>query len=283
VRNIVKTLLGVVLSSVVLSTVASAADLPVKAFPRAPYEADRWIGFYAGINGGWGDPQGIDISATNSGTGGGNNFGPKLRSTLTNAIPAGADTNPKGAIFGGQVGYNWRIAPMWLAGIETDIQWSDINGSAQASGSARASGPTMSATATVNANQEMPWFGTLRGRLGFNAMPNLLVYGTGGLAYGHVASSTSITEQCFNVCSPVPRNSFGTASDTRVGWAAGAGVEWAIDNRWSVKGEYLYVDLGDLSYSNTSMRINGSQSIVNTTSTAHFQNNRGRVGVNMKF
>ena len=71
--------------------------------------------------------------------------------------------------------------------------------------------------------RNLPWFGTLRGRVGFLLTPSLLVYGTGGFAYGGVE--------------------FWDQTRTRVGWTAGGGAEYLLAQNWSVKIEYLYLDL----------------------------------------
>jgi outer membrane immunogenic protein len=40
-------------------------------------------------------------------------------------------------------------------------------------------------------------------------------------------------------------------SPTRVGWTVGAGLEYALSQKWSVKAEYLHVDLGSVATSGT--------------------------------
>jgi outer membrane immunogenic protein len=70
----------------------------------------------------------------------------------------------------------------------------------------------------------------------------LLLYVTGGAAFGSVKTTDSF---CVAPCAPIV-GSQASASGiaTKVGWTAGAGAEWAITNAWSIKAEYLYVDLG---------------------------------------
>ena len=71
-----------------------------------------------------------------------------------------------------------------------------------------------------------PWFGTVRGRVGY-AFNNILFYGTGGLAFGELRGET-----------------FGLSeSHTNAGWTAGVGAEFGFAPNWSAKVEYLYVDL----------------------------------------
>jgi len=142
--------------------------------------------------------------------------------------------NPAGIAGGFQGGYNWQFG-QFVLGAETDIQLSDSN--------------------DVFANYKFsnPWFGTLRGRGGI-ALNNILFYGTLGLAYGrgHV--------------------DIGSAGEDNlhVGWTGGAGLEVGLTQNWSVKAEYLYIDLGSETYMLTGTN-NGLQS------------NLVRFGVNYRF
>ncbi|KAB2853823.1 MAG: porin family protein, partial [Bauldia sp.] len=112
-----------------------------------------------------------------------------------------------GVVGGGQIGYNYQISPLFVVGLETDFQGTSLRSN------------------NGFGNASLPWFGTVRGRAGFALLESkLFVYGTGGFAYGELNTP------------------FG--SDTRTGWTAGGGVEWAFLPNWSAKVEYLYVDLG---------------------------------------
>ncbi|TGV14248.1 outer membrane beta-barrel protein, partial [Mesorhizobium sp. M4B.F.Ca.ET.143.01.1.1] len=55
-------------------------------------------------------------------------------------------------------------------------------------------------------------------------------YFTGGLAYGEAEANPDIA-------------GYG-GKDTLVGWTAGAGIEHAFSKNWTLKAEYLFVDLG---------------------------------------
>jgi outer membrane immunogenic protein len=122
----------------------------------------------------------------------------------------------------------------WLLGVEADIQGADIG---RTSTVAFPGGGGLVPSVSTG-RDHIDWFGTLRGRAGVTAGPALF-YATGGLAYGGVR--TSVT----NVFTPVTSGNFaGSDSSTRVGWAAGAGVEWGFAPNWTVRGEYLHVDLG---------------------------------------
>jgi outer membrane immunogenic protein len=173
---------------------ASAADLPRRPMPaKAPLyvpPAWTWTGFYLGINGGggWG------------------------RSDFSAPFSTGTfDTS--GWLAGGTAGYNYQIGQTVL-GIEGDIDWSDIRGSA----------PCALTTCETRNN----WLGTVRGRLGYS-FGNFMPYVTGGLAVGDIKSSIA---------------GVGDATDTKAGWTVGGGLEAHISGPWTAKVEYLYVDLG---------------------------------------
>ena len=89
-----------------------------------------------------------------------------------------------------------------------------------------------------------PWFGTLRGRIGL-ALNSVLFYGTAGLSYGTLTARSTVTDV--------------EQSKTHVGWAAGLGLEVGLARNWSVRTEYLYVDLDDRRYTITGVD-NGLQS-----------------------
>ncbi|HEX3710984.1 MAG TPA: outer membrane protein [Pseudolabrys sp.] len=122
--------------------------------------------------------------------------------------------SPKGGLFGGTVGYNFQTG-IWVWGAEGDIDYSTMKGSA--------------ACGAGTCETKNAWLGTARARLGYGGWNNWLPYITGGLGVGDVKATNSLT---------------GDANKTMLGWTAGAGVEYALFSSWSVKLEYLYVDLG---------------------------------------
>jgi outer membrane immunogenic protein len=142
--------------------------------------------------------------------------------------------SPNGIMGGGQLGYNWQFG-QYVFGLEADLQGS-------------AAQDTFAAYKFAN-----PWFGTVRGRAGY-AMNNVLIYLTGGLAYGG------------------GRVDFAGLNETQthLGWTLGGGVEVGLTPNWSAKAEYLYVRLDDRSYVLTGVN-NG------------FSSNVFRLGVNYRF
>lgn len=145
-------------------------------------------------------------------------------------------TRPNGFAGGAQAGYNWQ-PNQFVFGVEADIQFSGAD-------------DTFAPWKFSN-----PWFGTLRGRAGV-AMSNILIYATGGFAYGSVRVT----------------NTFTGADESKLhpGWVLGAGMEVALTTNWSARAEYLYVDLSDRSYAQTGTS-NGVES------------NVFRLGVNYRF
>jgi outer membrane immunogenic protein len=125
----------------------------------------------------------------------------------------------------------------------------------------------------------------------------MLVYATGGLAYGKAEASENYSLQgCFLlICAPGPiaglfstgpTGATGSASTTRVGWTAGAGMEWMINPQWSVMTEYLHYDLGTESFvlSPSTFTILGTfRATVNTTTSVRFEGDIVRIGLNYKF
>ena len=205
---------GACMPALAMST-ASAADLPYKAPAPAYYApAFSWTGFYAGINGGYGWSSSF------------------------------AD-NAKGAVYGGQLGYNWQLGSFVL-GLEGDFQGSTIKASQNLGGG-------------VTVEGKIPAFATVRGRVGY-AFNRALIYGTGGWAY---------TDSKLKISGP---GGSAEASNWSSGWTLGGGLEWAVWDRWSVKGEYLYVASGDTTVT-----------IVGATASGSYKYNVVRAGLNYRF
>jgi len=137
-----------------------------------------------------------------------------------------------GSVIGGTVGYNWQ-GNHWVYGLEGDADFSWIRGGT--SGIVDFTTPMCSGGFVVaNCDTKLTWLGTARARVGM-MWDRLLPYVTGGLAVGSLKSTEG---------SPAAPAIFGSGTATRAGWTAGAGIEAKIDERWSAKFEYLYVDLG---------------------------------------
>lgn len=285
---------------------AQAADLPLKAKAPPPAPVMNWTGWYVGLNAGgiWPNSDGVSHTAAAgpcnvavtgcSPAAPGTNAGTVLATGSTFNTGLG---NDGGFIGGGQIGYNRQFSPRGVAGIEADIAWSSQNGSATFASATPFPGFvgfTNAYNATISSH--LDYFGTLRGRLGFLATPSFLLYGTGGLAYAGVRSSTVETALIVPpaACAGVacPGTGGGSFSDVRVGWTAGAGGEWMVSSNWSVKFEYLYYDLGRVNYGTGVTQVcNGAGCLFDgvivgsTTGTTslRYTGSIARVGVNWHF
>ena len=152
-----------------------------------------------------------------------------------------------------------------MFGLEGDIQFSNERKSGDV-----CTVPDVPAGSTVfTRDYKLDWFGTARGRIGFLPAERILLYATGGLAYGNFSGSSWT----------LPMN-IGTWSKLNAGWTVGAGVESALGANWSVKFEYLYMDLGNVGGSYCGPVGSETSEVRFNTK---FTDNIVRVGLNYKF
>lgn len=258
-----------VVAAIGFSSIAFAADMPVKApIYKAPVVVvpPSWTGWYAGLNAGYGF--GSDSNTFS--------FVPALPSPEPFNNVSYSD-NLNGFIGGGQIGYNYQITPnSWVAGIEGDIQYTDFKGSASNSGVTSAGTRRLLNAVdpwTYNQEQKVDWLATVRGRLGWTPGDHtLLFYATGGLAVGGIKASDTFAYANNLVWT-------GSSSSTRAGWTVGGGVEGRLGGNWTAKLEYLYYDLGHLTVTGTP----NVPILYTTTTDFAFHGNIVRVGLNYKF
>jgi outer membrane immunogenic protein len=228
-----------VIAGLVLSTMAvaaNAADMPVPYSKASPPREFSWSGLYVGGNAGWlqlednGYPYCLDPTGAMQGPG--------------CSIVPGGQMGGKGFFGGGQVGYNWQAGKLVL-GIEADTQGTSLKASENIPGpfAIVSPFPINTGPASFAATESVTWLGTLRGRFGV-AFDRLLVFMTGGLAMGGVDVTQAYN---FPAAVPVPLQYASNTSRTLNGWTFGGGVEWAFLDRWSVKAEGGYYDLGTIS------------------------------------
>jgi outer membrane immunogenic protein len=216
---------------------ASAGDMPVKAPPVAA--PYNWTGFYVGATAGYvfGRSQHCDTPAFCTAT-----------------------FNVDGFAGGGTLGYNWQMAG-WVYGLETDFSFANATGT-----TLTIPPPFGFNCGTPNCYTDLNWFGTVRGRVG-PSFGSFLPYITGGFAYGELNAGLS---SAF-----APNTS---ATEVRGGWTLGGGVEYALlPMHWSVKLEYLHMQLGDLFYDTS--HVCGRLSCT----ALHNDFNVVRLGVNYRF
>jgi outer membrane immunogenic protein len=222
-----RVVLGILLASI--AGAASAADLP--APPSAPYTKapvisplTNWSGFYIGAMGGYGSENTSD--------------------------PFGI----KGGFAGGTVGYNWQFG-QFVAGIEADGAWADINNSVT---------QPFPGIGPITASAKVDALATIRGRFGV-AVDQVLLYGTAGLALADTKLGASVPAVGVNL----------SDSQTMTGWTAGAGIEWMFMPHWSLKGEYLYRSFSSQTFFAAQLPPGIATGTLNI--------NSGQVGVNYHF
>ncbi|TPM16337.1 outer membrane protein [Mesorhizobium sp. B2-3-5] len=198
-----KSVLLAVAALVALSGGAFAADVVTELPVAASY---NWSGAYLGAQAGygWGDSKFHDS----------------------------VDSNPfdiRGLVGGVTAGYNYQFQPSWVVGAEADVSYSAVKGSFGPGNIGQPDGSSWGCFPGA-CDTKVHWYGTARARVGY-AIDNLLIYGTGGLAFGQVESQIENIPGWY-------------VKHTNVGWAAGAGAEYALDAHWTTKIEYMHIDLG---------------------------------------
>jgi outer membrane immunogenic protein len=238
-----KHLVGAVVLAALFVSPAVGADLgakaPVyKAPPVPPPVYYNWSGFYVGgnVGGAWGrhnpttstvfDPAGY--FATSS-------------VPAINAVGI-QNIDSRGFTGGFQAGYNWQVGAT-VFGFEADINYLGLRGSTTGSALYPCCAPT---GFTIASSVSPGWLFTARPRIGW-AVDNFLVYVSGGLAVGQVKADFVFTD------------TFATAletasiSQTKAGWTVGVGGEVGLAAGWSLKAEYLYVNLGTVTANSTNL------------------------------
>jgi len=215
-----------------------AADMPTGTPP--PFYRDLsyvWTGFYIGINGGGA-------------------WGTSQQQVLSSPMTTTGPFDVSGGLVGGTIGFNMQVDYVVL-GLEGDLDWARISGSA----------PCASPAFTCTTQND--YLGTTRLRLGYAFGPasQWLAYATAGAAFGDINQSFS----------PAVAGNAGVLTN-RVGWTAGGGIQYAfLGTGWSVKLEYLYVDLG------TFVCTTACSAVPKLTADTTLTENIFRAGVNYRF
>jgi outer membrane immunogenic protein len=282
---------------------ASAAELPappprarpVYTPPPPPPPVFSWTGFYIGGNGGGGsfhnDFNGTQTGATTF-TG--------IPGSFPSTTSFGGTTGGIGGILGGQIGFNYEF-PLshWVIGVEADGDWSNIAGTNTGCSTFTSGAPLFAVGSTAGCatvNSRLDSFETVRGRVGYAfdtgsyTFPSVLVYATGGGAWGQV-DGNNITTCLGATCPGASAFPFSGGSATfshgESGWTAGAGFEWAFFQHWTARIEYLHLQFPNGSTNFTTTTAFGGAFPGTVTSTTHISTNVGvdvvRFGVNYLF
>jgi len=250
--------------SLVASSVYAADAVAVEDVAAIAPTTFSWTGGYVGINAGY--------------------AGGKFKNDISGylvPIPDGArlirptglagiwDLTANGFVGGVQAGYNWQLSNGFVLGAEADFQGSTLK--------SKETGSEGNNFFTANSEftTKVQWWSTVRARLGYTPVERLLVYGTGGLAYGKIKTSYNYNFEYLD--DDISSNPSFSTSKTRAGWTVGAGAEYAITSNWTLKSEYLYTDLGTAKMS-ALMRPFGEGDI-----NSEVKFHTVRVGLNYKF
>lgn len=257
---------------------AFAVDLAPRVPVKAPVvqPVPNWAGFYIGANGGYAwDGDGASALVNPSAV----PLAPGYTITAPVPAPFGLPIDdPKGGFGGLQIGANAQ-SDRWVYGLEADIQFGSIKGDGSAPVQFNVSNPDAGIfRGTASFSQKLDWFATLRARLGYDFNP-LLVYATGGLAIGHIKSTLSLTGSTFDIGGGTPvfvasTGSTVSTSDTRLGYALGAGAEMPLSPGWTFRGEYLFLSFDH----DTNLSVAGA-----SASSSGFDVHTVRAGLNYKF
>lgn len=248
-------------AALLIAAPAFAADLPSRQAAPAPFVAPpafTWTGFYAGVNAGWTQNEAKVTNRGFTGTGG------------AGAYPSFSTSKRGGFIGGLQAGYNQQFGN-FVAGLEADI---NFLGNRRGTGAEAVAGLGAAGITGVTASNRLDWLGTVRARAGV-AFDRVLVYGTAGLAFGAPDQRLTITNAAGGA------THFGSKNETKVGWTVGGGIEYALLDNLTIRGEYLYYDLGRTTVTAAPTAIGPA----GTANTARFENDGhiARVGLNYRF
>ena len=271
-----------------LTTASFAADLPSRKAPEAAPSVAApiftWTGFYLGLNAGgaWTGSSVRSIVPTNNSLGAAN---PINANAIADAVAAGAgNTNSSGIMGGVEVGYNYQFSNV-VVGIEADLDALSASKTRDTGilTPAAGGGFTVRDIDKVSLNYE----GTLRARLGL-AANRALFFVTGGAALTQQNFSRiqrwSFADGCPIAVDGLQQCHTGSASPTSVGWVLGAGIEYAINDNWTVKAEYLHSQFGGVKFTTSNVGpafVGNPQNIVQSLKGTSVD--AIRVGINYKF
>jgi outer membrane immunogenic protein len=242
---------------------AIAADMPAKApVYKAPavVAVTNWNGFYIGGHVGAGSSSG-DLQAD------------YLPFPAFGLNPTMTSLSKSGLLGGIQAGYNWMFAPRWLIGAEADYTWTGINASKSAIPANLAGVPVPAQPTSWTRN--LKWLASARARLGYTVAPDVLVYATGGAAWGGSSYNSNFVNGA-----PGSNEWMGPFSKTSSGYVIGGGAEWMFASHWLLRGEYLFYHLQGVSnlVNNPVFPVNPILFTWNSTNT-----HVGRIAVSYKF
>lgn len=268
-----KLVAAAVLAGTFCGAPALAADIALKAPRLAPAAVSTWSGFYVGAELGakWADTTWTTTSVVDAGA------------PIVPDVSSPRNYDPAGVRGGIYLGYNYQFAPQWVAGVEAD--WADARKTTTAAGIPGCSvlclgnpGPNADLSSVT-----MGWDASARARLGYLLMPDLLLYGTGGVAWQKIESSATCQFSGPDpLCAGLPGTPFVTATNStvRTGWTLGAGMESRIAPNWLVRAEYRYAGFGTWNAQST---LNGGAAVTNLGYQLKISTQVATLGIAYKF
>jgi outer membrane immunogenic protein len=214
-------LAATVLSLSVVPVLSADLYAPIQEVAPVSYAPHfDWAGPYLGLNAGWGWTDGSAEYADPTDC---------PDDTIFGTIGCAVSLDPDGAFVGGQIGWNFIFGNGFMLGIEGDYDFASLSDD----------GDSGSGFFATHVDLDVDQLASVRARLGV-AMGRWLPFATVGWGWAHAERSV------FNAFLP---GSGGSDSNWHNGWTAGAGLEYAINEHWSLKGEYRYMDLSTENYS----------------------------------
>ena len=256
---------------------AVAADLPARLPAKAPppplVPVFTWTGWYIGGNIG-------GVTEHASGT---SDFLDTRVGAPFNANPQINTFSNTRVIAGAQGGYNWQFSPWGVLGFEADWDFTDTGYTFSRQTNTLSAAGFDNGFGFETIESRTRWLITTRARFGFLAAPTLLIYGTGGAAWGDV--ETNLTQSCLVFGCGATSTAISLLSlrtdDIKSGWAAGAGVAWMFAPNWTLRGEWLHIDLGTITNSLSTVGTGGSLQTTVWSRSEKFD--EFRAAVNFKF
>ncbi|MBO0903311.1 outer membrane protein [Jiella sonneratiae] len=219
---------ALLLATAAFATPAMAADI-IAPEPPAPApiaiepvaQTTTWTGLSLGVQAG----------GVFGGDEGEANFDPGTSATLGGGA---SNYDLDGNFIGGaNIGYDYQFGNNVVLGATADFNYID-----------REKDTTYSTPGgtDISSQTKLDYLGTVRGRLGY-AFDNVLVYGSGGLAYADVKTDVSTPSTAAG--SEFAGYNFDTSTDSsKVGYTVGGGVDVMATQNLSFGVEYLYTNLG---------------------------------------
>lgn len=269
-RHSVKLLMAAAVASISFAGIASAADMAMKA-PPPPPPIFNWTGFYIGgfVGGAVADRDASASEPVNTPFGFYNGAGTATAYGLGSSF-----------IGGGTIGYNWQgPGSNFVLGVEGEVGYLHLTGSRQ---DVNARLVNLSPIDSVDSTRLGDWYAVIAGRAGWTAN-RALFYVKGGVAF--VDHAYSFTDSCIGAGPPGCGPGFlviNRGSNTQATYAVGAGIEYAFNNNWSVKGEYLYLGT-QKSYTSSATSLAAPAGVVFTNTNSDPGIHTGKIGINYRW